>query len=64
MLTSYHLRYVEKGHADILLKIWYVDIHVMYFDKRFANFDIHHGIMVCSHLIIQSMLINDMLTSN
>ena len=64
MLTSYHLRYVDKWYANILLKTWYVDIYAMYVDKRFATVDIHHDIMVCKHLIIQSMLINGMLTSN
>ena len=48
MLTFYHLRYVDKWYADILQKLWYVDIH--------------HGMMVCSHLIIQGILIKGMLT--
>ena len=58
MLTSYHLRYVDKWYADILLETWYVDIHTRYFDRRYANVDIHRDMMVCSHLIIQSMVIN------
>ena len=48
MLISYHLRYVDKWYADILLKIWYVDIQCM---------------MLFSHLIILGILINGMLTS-
>ena len=48
MVTSYHVRYVAKWFADILLKIWYVDIQCM---------------MLFSHLIIFGILINRMLTS-
>ena len=50
MLKSYHLMYVDKWYSDILIKIWHVDIHVIFFVKRYANVDIHYGITVCSHL--------------